>query len=125
MTINGPRLRKHWPRPEWCAPTPRGPDGWQVVAADRSASIIISVAPWLQDGVATNWVHASISRSAVMPSYEDLVRLKASVWGPDGEAYQVFAPVREHVNIHEHALHLWGRADGKGVLPRFGIYGSI
>jgi len=95
------------------------------VAADRSASIIISVAPWLQDGVATNWVHASISRSAVMPSYEDLVRLKASVWGPDGEAYQVFAPVREHVNIHEHALHLWGRADGKGVLPRFGIYGSI
>jgi hypothetical protein len=37
----------------------------------------------------------------------------------------VFAPPSEHVNIHDHALHLWGRLDGARVLPDFGRFGTI
>jgi hypothetical protein len=42
-----------------------------------------------------------------------------------GWSYQVFAPPSQHVNIHEHALHLWGRVDGTNVLPSFGVLGTI
>ena len=42
-----------------------------------------------------------------------------------GYAYQVFAPPESHVNIHGNALHLWGRADGKPILPEFGDMGTI
>jgi hypothetical protein len=37
----------------------------------------------------------------------------------------MFAPPAEHVNIHERALHLWGRVDGSPVMPNFGVYGTI
>lgn len=70
-------------------------------------------------------VHASISRGDRMPSYEDLVLLHHVVWGGTGYAYQVFVPRSEHVNIHAHALHLWGLLDGSPELPRFGLGGSI
>lgn len=30
----------------------------------------------------------------------------------------VFPTEAEHVNVHEHCLHLWGRVDGKPVVPR-------
>jgi hypothetical protein len=31
----------------------------------------------------------------------------------------VFAPPTDHVNIHEYALHLFGRLDGTPALPDF------
>jgi hypothetical protein len=37
----------------------------------------------------------------------------------DGYAYEVHAPAKDHVNIHEYARHLWGRKDGKPALPDF------
>jgi hypothetical protein len=83
-------------------------------------SVIVTQAD--HDGV--EWVHASIARRK-MPDYADLVALKEATWGPDGYAYQVFAGAAEHVNIHERALHLWGRADGARALPAFGQWGTI
>lgn len=49
----------------------------------------------------------------------------AAVWGESGWAYQCFAPAVDHVNIHEHALHLWGLLSGEPLLPNFGASGSI
>jgi hypothetical protein len=68
----------------------------------------------------TEWIHASMTRDNRVPTYEDLCRLHRAVWGEHGYAYQGFYPPATHVNLHEHALHLWGRADGKPVLPDFG-----
>lgn len=59
-----------------------------------------------------------------MPTYDDLCLLHRAVF-KDGYAYQVFAPPSRHVNIHQYALHLWGRSDGKPVLPEFGCEGTI
>jgi hypothetical protein len=126
QSVDGRRLRSHFTRPEWEAPRPYGPDGWMIHAADDRASVIISAAEWVMPGGRVNtWVHASISRRGELPSYSDLTLLKLAVWGEDGEAYQVFAPLSQHVNIHPTALHLWGVADGRGMLPRFGALGTI
>ena len=70
----------------------------------------------LQPGV--DWVHASISNTARMPSYADLKRMHLAVFG-NGWAYQVFAPPSDHINLHEYCLHLFGRLDGKSALPDF------
>ena len=120
-SIDALHIRRTWGRDQWLPPEPFGPDGWSMLKRDRSASIIVSCATH-EDG--TEWVHASIARD-VIPTYEDLVQLHASVWKHNGWAYQVFAPASDHVNIHEHALHLWGRLDGKPALPNFGAGGSI
>lgn len=119
-TVSGLRLRKVFGREGWLVPEPYGPDGWRMVARDRSASVIATTAS--EDG--QEWIHASIGRVDEMPTYDDLVQLHDAVFAGRW-AYQVFAPPQHHVNIHHYALHLWGRADGKPVLPNFGAMGTI
>jgi hypothetical protein len=94
----------------------------RLFSGDRCAgSVIVTQAE--HDGV--EWIHASIAYTSQMPDYEDLATLKDAVFGPARYAYQVFPPASQHVNIHEHALHLWGRADGRPQLPEFGKDGTI
>lgn len=114
-SLNPLQIRRILGRGKWQAPRPFGPDGWFLVSADNMSSVIVTNSPF-HDG--NEWVHASIAHRKEMPSYDDLKLLHAAVFG-DGWAYQVFAPPSEHVNIHEHALHLWGRLDGKPALPDF------
>ena len=118
----------------WSPPTEFGPDGWRyrsigLVAADEQPSeseyrlvgeILVTCAPQDDD---VEWLHASIVRPW-MPTYQDLTLLHKGVFG-DGYAYQVFAPPDQHINIHDRALHLFGRFDGKPALPEFGRYGTI
>ena len=106
-------------------PSAHGPCGVGIRLYASSAvcngSVIVSQAE--HDGA--EWIHASIARETFMPTYADLVILKQGAFGPGRYAYQVFPPASHHVNIHERALHLWGRADGKPALPEFGKDGTI
>lgn len=124
-SIDGLILRKRLGRKEWGVPDPHGCCGWQIRALDRPANIIVTADHASGHAEGAHWVHASISRPTQTPSYEDLKALHYAVFGPDRWAYQVFAPAEQHVNIHVHALHLWGRADGARVLPDFGRHGTI
>jgi hypothetical protein len=121
MNVDALRLRRVMGRDDWLPPHPWGPDGWSMTARDHQASVIVSCA----DHGGVEWVHASIAHTSALPTYDDLTRLRTAVWGATGWAYQVFAPPSSHVNIHEHALHLWGRLDGHRVLPDFGAAGTI
>jgi len=121
-SINALTMRRTLGRKDWATPTQFGPDGWALQRFDESASVLVTCAPH-DDGV--EWVHASIARPDQMPEYGDLTLLHRAVWRGRGWAYQVFAPDADHVNIHHHALHLWGRLDGAQCLPNFGAAGSI
>lgn len=131
--IDALRIRRTFGREQWSAPIPFGPCGWRfqrVVDGHVHAEILVSQAPQPMPGLEgvdeTEWIHASMVRRAPdLPSYDDLCQLKLAVWGAGGEAYQVFASAADHVNIHAGALHLWGRADGRRVLPNFGRHGTI
>lgn len=102
---------------------PFGPSGryMKIVSAGRFGGIFVTQAE--HDGA--EWLHASISFTDQMPVYDDLVLLHRAVFGRRRFAYQMFVPAAQHVSIHDYALHLWGRADGKNVLPDFGLGGSI
>lgn len=117
-SLNPLLIRRKLGRGNWSTPIRYGPDGWAFTALDGSGSVVVSVA----DADGHDWVHASIARTDRMPSYGELKALHDAVFG-DGWAYQVFAPPSDHVNIHEHALHLYGRLDGAPALPDF-TYGS-
>jgi hypothetical protein len=121
-TVNALRIRKALGPTEWMPPEPYGPDGWCFGSTDFRRSIIVSAA-WMNGA---EWIHASIAYSdhVTMPTYQDLKTLHQAVFG-EGYAYQIFVPTRDHVDLHETALHLWGRSDGKPVLPEFGGMGTI
>lgn len=110
--VDGLRLRRVMGRKIWAVPERFGP-GWAMRNAVVDGSVIVTIAPD-DDGV--EWVHASIAYRHRLPTYDELCQLHRAVFG-DGFAYQQFVPPELHVSIHEHALHLWGRADGKPVLP--------
>ena len=109
-------VRRTLGRKVWGAPKPYGPDGWTLVRYDGTQSVIITCSDAL-DGL--EWVHASIAGIDQVPSYDDLVLLHEAVWKEKGWAYQPFTPGTEHVNIHNFALHIFGRLDGQPVLPDF------
>lgn len=107
------------------APIAHGPTGWIWRCESNPShlgSVIVSQAEH-DDGVA--WIHASIAFRTDTPTYTELALLHRAVFGRRRWAYQVFAPEDDHVNIHEHALHLWGRADGQPCMPNFGAFGSV
>jgi hypothetical protein len=85
-----------------------------MLRRDGSGSVIVTAAT--HDG--REWTHASIAWKDRMPTYEDVKSLYQAVFA-GGYAYMVFPPPEEHVNIHNYALHLWGRQDGQPALPRF------
>lgn len=114
MNINALQIRRLLGQSNWSTPAPFGPDGWTFKRLDGTGSVIVTVAD--HDG--EEWIHASIARPREMPTYADLKVLHAAVFG-SGWAYQVFAPPSDHVNIHQFALHLFGRLDGRPVLPDF------
>lgn len=72
----------------------------------------------------TRWVHVTCSRRNKMPTYEELVEVKAVFIGPDRQAIQCFPKKEKHINIHPFCLHLWCCLDGDG-LPDFGRFGTI
>lgn len=98
----------------WGPPSEFGTDGWQYRHTFERGAVIITCSD--HDGFEGEIVHASMAFVDRDPTYLEMAHLQRSVW-PGGYAYMVFAPEEFHVNIHEHALHLWGRLDGKPLLP--------
>lgn len=65
-----------------------------------------------------DWLHVSISRMDRLPDYADLKCAKEGIIGAERKAIQVFAAASEHINDHEHCLHLWSPL-GNDPLPDF------
>ena len=85
----------------------------------QQGSVIVTQAE--HDGM--EWLHASLAFAERDPTYLELAALHRAVFGRRRFAYQAFAPESEHVNIHQHALHLWGIVDGQRLTPK--VEGTI
>jgi hypothetical protein len=72
-----------------------------------------------------DWLHASIYfGDDTTPTYQDMAMLHRAVFGRRRHSWQCFVPADQHVNLKE-VLHLYGRVDGRNVLPDFRILGQI
>ena len=117
-TVNALRLRKVLGR-DWSVPEQFGPDGWRLFHLEGGVVLVTAAA--FDDGL--EFIHASMTWPGRVPTYEELTVLHRAAFG-DGWAYQVFSPTRSHVNIHENALHLWGRLDGQPWIPDFSAFSA-
>jgi hypothetical protein len=113
-TLDALSIRRGLSRKWWGPPKPFGPDGWVYAHKEEQGHIIVTCA--VHDGA--EWVHASIAFHDRMPTYEEISNMHFAVFFR-GWSYEVHAPFSDHVNIHEYARHLFGRLDGKPVLPDF------
>lgn len=65
------------------------------------------------------WLHVSMSRhDERLPTWADLVALKAEWCGDEATALMVIPPKSKHVNIHPGVHHIWQCLDGD-VTPDF------
>ncbi len=102
----------------------RGSDGYRA----RYRHLLIVVSESLElDG--RWWIHASVSRrDRAMPTYDDLMLLKAMTIGSDRIAIQVFLPSERHIDIAGkrprpvQVLHLWSPEND--FLPDFARGGN-
>lgn len=122
-TIPALEIRRRLDKNLWGIPRPFGPDGWMFEHRLLHGRIIVTNGPTPENEF-DFWWHASISFRENVPTYWHLQNMHRAIW-PNGYAYQCFVPPSEHVNIAEHALHLFGRPDGRRVLPNFGANGTI
>lgn len=97
---------------------PETPRGWKLLEKTpshmgaslvyrhdrRSLLVILSYDP---DDRVEAWIHASISHPKRTPTYDELAEMKRLFIGDEHTAYQIFPVREEHVNLHEHCLHLW------------------
>jgi hypothetical protein len=125
--IDALHLRRTFGRQTWAVPEAWGDNGWLMRRRDEhgGGSVVVSCMPWPLAAGEEEWVHASIAFPDRMPGYEDLTTLHTAVWKGKGWAYQVFPPDEDKINLHEFALHLWGRLDGEPVLPDFVTLGGV
>lgn len=102
-----------------CATRPSEQRNWAAIRKSRDGEewlrrkprmILIWSVAWERDQ--QPWVHLSISRLDIIPSYDDLTEVYRLFLGEDLSplnpvAYMLFVPPNEHVNIHARCLHLW------------------
>lgn len=62
------------------------------------------------------WEHASVSHPDRDPTWAEMEWVKGKLWGDD-TVMQLHVPKADHVNCHEHCLHLWRPTDGREI-PR-------
>lgn len=87
----------------------------------QTVAIIIA-----NDGTEGGWEHVSChvriaqgTRPPIMrvPSYDELCWLKDLFWESHECAMQFHVPKTDHINRHQHCLHLWRRAGANCELP--------
>lgn len=57
--------------------------------------------------VGDHWDHVSVSRQNRAPNQIELDQVFRLFFLPGETAVQYFVPRSEHINLHEHCLHLW------------------
>jgi len=53
------------------------------------------------------WEHVSVSRPDSTPSWEEMSFIKSLFWSDDDFVVQMHPPKADHINNHNHCLHLW------------------
>ena len=83
---------------------------------------LISLPLWQGTIVASNgagWEHVSVApfKSRVVPSWDDMCKVKSWFWNDDEEVIQIHPKAEQYVNNKGNCLHLWRCTYKEMVLP--------
>jgi len=73
----------------------------------------------------TGWEHVSVhiqskhkgKTTERTPTWLEMCRVKAMFWEDTETVVQLHVPKSDHINIHDHVLHLWRNVNQKITLP--------
>lgn len=81
---------------------------FQVMSPTGSwLTIIASDGYGADEGEGASWEHVSVSTPTRVPTWGEMEFVKRSFFRDDEWAMQLHAPPVEHINIHDHVLHIW------------------
>ena len=93
---------------------PQWADKWRVnipgyPAGDRQNGFFVFKQNGLRCQISNGagWEHVSVSRASRCPSYDDMCWIVRTFWPADATVMQLHVPAADHINLHEHCLHLW------------------
>lgn len=110
-----PQTVPGWLTTDWFA------DGakWALPATGQTAILTGGVEA---DG--KRWLHFSTALPTRVPSWDDVVRAKEAILGPERLAVSVYVPRSQWISVDDFCLHLWSCLDGDPV-PNFARDGLI
>lgn len=79
-----------------------GEDGGRWVMDSPEGGILRIIA---SDG--GKWDHVSVSRSDRCPTWSEMEFVKRAFFRDQETALSYHVPPRDHINVHNHCLHLW------------------
>lgn len=83
----------------------------------RDLLVVWSIGRYGDGGI---WLHLSVSRSTMLPTYSDMTRAKTLFVGDHRYAYTVMPATTDHVNLAPRCLHIWAPLDQTTLpLPDF------
>lgn len=71
--------------------------------------------------VGNGWDHVSVSLKKRVPTYYEMKWVKNLFFKPDEVAVEFHVPTTDHVNLHDHCLHLWRPIDAPFPMPPQGF----
>lgn len=81
----------------------------------RRGRLLVVVSPWDTDeGL---WLHVSVSTPTRCPTYDELTRVRRSLFRDTDTVLHVWPPASEHYSLHPYCLHLWTPMDGTRPIP--------
>lgn len=89
-----------------------GPDGGRWAMTSGVDGGILRVIA----SIGLGWDHVSVSRADRTPTWDEMEQVKRAFFRDMETAYQLHVPPVQHINRHEHCLHLW--RPQRGAIPR-------
>jgi hypothetical protein len=63
------------------------------------------------------WRHGSVSCHHRYPTWNEILDVRYTFFGPQDDVFQVLPPKSEYVNLHKNCFHLWSPI-GRRVVPK-------
>jgi hypothetical protein len=70
------------------------------------------------------WYHVSFSLRDRIPSYEQMMWVRQTIFPSTLKVLQIFPPLDEHYSFHPNCLHLWACLE-EDLLPDFRTRGAV
>jgi hypothetical protein len=67
--------------------------------------------------VGEGWEHVSVSRKNRCPNWPEMEAVKRKFFAPSDVCMQLHVAVDDHINCHDHCLHIWKPTDLVIPLP--------
>ena len=88
-----------------------GANGAFILPLNSGVNVVVICSDgsdWAASGLEGEpWEHVSVSLQSRTPTWEEMDAVERIFWNDSEAVMQLHVPRSDHINFHEHCLHLW------------------